>query len=143
MENETDFSGWDIIICDPDKDVVYQVSCDASRLGFRMITICFDGLDLTKAISEADNPAKTIVISEVRLPPFYDGLEIMEETKKTSQRDMRFIFLTFRGRDEDYIRLLHFPFDVIDYYLIKPFDPVKLQNALTRIIQPTEETPEK
>jgi len=106
-----------ILLAEDDKDIRDLISLHLSTEDFKV----FLAEDGRKAIELFDNNTIDLAVLDVMMP-FYDGFEVLEHIRKTSEIPV--IFLTARGDDNDKILGLGLG---ADDYMVKPFSPIELK----------------
>ncbi|AAQ60183.1 DNA-binding response regulator, OmpR family, contains REC and winged-helix (wHTH) domain [Chromobacterium violaceum] len=121
--------GKSILIVDDAASIRATVSIALKGAGYDVIEAC-DGND---ALSKLNGVRVNLVISDVNMPGM-DGITLLKRLKEgAATRFLPVIMLTTEGSDD---KKMQGKEAGAKAWIVKPFDPAKLLDAVSKLIQP-------
>ncbi|OHX10667.1 two-component system response regulator [Chromobacterium sphagni] len=121
--------GKSILIVDDAASIRATVSIALKGAGYEVIEAC-DGND---ALSKLNGARVNLIISDVNMPGM-DGITLLKRLKEgAATRFLPVIMLTTEGSDD---KKMQGKEAGAKAWIVKPFDPLKLLDAVSKLIQP-------
>lgn len=120
-----------IMVVEDDEPIRRLVSMTLGNLGHEVSEVR-DGEEAIRRILE-DEP--DLVVLDVMMPKV-DGWEVLHRIRRSGKRNIRFILLTAKAEESDFVMGWRLQ---VDEYMTKPFDPDDLAEAVSQTLRMSPE----
>lgn len=120
-----------IMVVEDDEPIRRLVAMTLGNLGHEVSEVR-DGEEAIRRILE-DEP--DLVVLDVMMPKV-DGWEVLHRIRRSGKRNIRFILLTAKAEESDFVMGWRLQ---VDEYMTKPFDPDDLAEAVSQTLRMSPE----